>query len=124
MKQTAQFIALRLMAAIILAAGLLPCHAADFSRWRGEHSNGSVADPGVELISSWSEARVVWASEVKSPHPYDVSIVRAMGQWPRNNLANGGLCMPALWNGNVYEMYWRGGGDVVAEDAEGSYNGM
>lgn len=108
------------MAVAFLLWTVAGVHAGDFPRWRGANSGGSAGDPGTPLIESWDDSRVAWVSEVKSPHPYDYSIVRAKAQWPRTNLANGGLCMPAVWDGRVYVSYWRPAGtNLSTHGAEG-----
>jgi len=110
-----------------MAAGLL-CQgrlmAGDWPRWRGPGSNGSAGDSGVPLADSWNDVKIAWVSEVKSPQPWNFSVVRGKTQWPRTVLGNGGYCMPAVWDGKVYVSYWRPAGEALATKGDGKYETM
>jgi outer membrane protein assembly factor BamB len=110
---------IRYFALACALAGLLSCAvAADFTRWRGTNSNGSAGDTAMPLVKSWDDAGVAWVSEVKSPHPWNTSIVRGKTQWPRTVLANGGYCEPTLWDGKVYVAFYRPAGTEFKPDTD------
>ncbi|MEI7832211.1 MAG: hypothetical protein WCJ56_03300, partial [bacterium] len=101
---------------MLLPLGMVLCGlctsvgATDFPRWRGENSNGSAGETAMPLITSWNDVRVAWVSEVKSPQPWNYSVVRGRTQWPRSVLCNGGMAEPTIFDGKVYINFFRPSG--------------
>ena len=102
------------LALLLIAPAAVAALDGAFPRWRGDGA-GSAGDPGVPLVDSWDEARVLWVSELRSPHPWNYSVVRGRTGWPRTVLGNGGYCMPSVADGKVYISFWRPSGEVHAE---------
>ncbi|MFP4433603.1 MAG: PQQ-binding-like beta-propeller repeat protein [Phycisphaerae bacterium] len=84
--------------------------SAGYPQWRGPRGSGAAAESGAKLVASWSDAKLLWASEQRGPLPrgWHRSAVR-----PARQCGNGGFGPPVVVGKRVYVAAYEPNGPIA-----------
>ncbi|MFP4105600.1 MAG: PQQ-binding-like beta-propeller repeat protein, partial [Phycisphaerae bacterium] len=99
MRNTACSIALVLL--LLTATGLSEqaARSPGYPQWRGPDGSGAAVDSESRLVSSWSDAELLWASEPRNPLPHNWASGAVR---PHRQVGNGGYSCPIYSEGKIY----------------------